>query len=106
MRYIWTSVVCLATMLLLHIVFPSMLNGFGGEVYTLDGLLGDEFIKATIDYRHALPPFARRPIMTFLLEFFHSTFGLRYSIAFIVLGFATLFCSGMLVAFGVASLRM
>ena len=50
MRYIWTSVVCLVVMLVLHILFPSMLNGFGGEVYKLSGVLSDEFIKATLDY--------------------------------------------------------
>ncbi|MBT5262928.1 MAG: hypothetical protein HOL80_03470 [Candidatus Magasanikbacteria bacterium] len=99
MRYIWVSLVFLAAMLVLHILFPSMLNGFGGEVYKLNGVLSDEFIKATLDYHNILPAFARRPIMSFFLEFFHITFGLRYSIAFILLGFATLFCSGMLVAF-------
>ena len=98
MKNIGLHLLFLGVMLGLHLYFPSMLNGFGGEVYKLNGLLSDEFIQATRDYHGLLPAFARRPLMSFSLDGLRF-FGIGYALAFTILGFAGVFMSARLVQF-------
>ncbi len=59
-------------------------------------VISNGFLTSQINYHKELPPFARRPLTTFLIESVADWFQIRPGVAFIWVNFGLLFLSGIL----------
>ncbi|MCG2459696.1 hypothetical protein K8352_02935 [Flavobacteriaceae bacterium F89] len=62
-------------------------------------VISNAFLTSQINYHKELPPFARRPLTTWLIESAAKTFSIRLGVAFIWVNFTLVFCSGILLFF-------
>ena len=62
-------------------------------------VISNAFLTSQIQYHKELPPFARRPLTSWLIDSTAKTFGMRLGVAFIWVNFTLVFCSGILLFF-------
>lgn len=62
-------------------------------------VISNAFLTSQIQYHKELPPFARRPLTSWLIDTTANTFGIRLGVAFIWVNFTLVFCSGILLFF-------
>ncbi|WP_149303330.1 hypothetical protein [Pareuzebyella sediminis] len=92
-KYLPYLVSLLLTLLILAIHMAPNMDSMLNENNTR---ISHVFLKSQIEYHKELPPFARRPLTSFLIDSTIELFGVRAGFAFIFVNFCFLFLSGLL----------
>ena len=86
----------LALLLTLSVLGLHMLPSMDSMLNENNTRISHVFLKSQIDYHNELPPFARRPLTTFLMKGTSSIFNIKAGYSFIFINFSLLFLSAIL----------